>query len=372
MNAEFDGRIGIIQRVLPAYRVDFIDLLAERCTQGASIFAGEPLLVENIHTGQPPQVAVYYQARNIHIADPSSSLYFCYQRGLRDWLEDWQPDALIVESNPRYLSTGAAVEWMHKRGRPVIGWGLGAPVHVSPIAALRDHRRDRHLQKLDGVIAYSLDGAREYQNAGVPEDHIWVAYNSVSRRPDELTYNRPENFSRQPQVLFVGRLQERKRIDILLQACAQLPDDLKPNVTVIGDGPARDVFIEQARQYYPSAEFPGALHGEELLPYFQRADLFVLPGSGGLAVQQAMANALPVIVAEGDGTQGDMVRPGNGWLVPPGDLDAFQAALADALSDAGRLRHMGSESFRIVREEINLESMADTFIEALNTVRGGG
>ena len=43
--------------------------------------------------------------------------------------------------------------------------------------------------------------------------------------------------------------------------------------------------------------------------HFAGADLFVLPGTGGLAVQEAMSYALPVIVAKGDGTQEDLVRP---------------------------------------------------------------
>ena len=71
-------------------------------------------------------------AQNIHLF--SGPLYLCHQRGLVEWLENWNPDALIVEANPRYLATGAAVRWMHERGRKVIGWGLGAP----PIAGLAE------------------------------------------------------------------------------------------------------------------------------------------------------------------------------------------------------------------------------------------
>ena len=92
------------------------------------------------------------------------------------------------------------------------------------------------------------------------------------------------------------------------------------------------------------------------------ADLFVLPGTGGLAVQQAMAYGLPVIVAQGDGTQDDLVRPGNGWQVPPDDLPALQACLEAALADPARLRQMGAESYRIVRDEINVEQMVAVFV----------
>jgi len=105
-----------------------------------------------------------------------------------------------------------------------------------------------------------------------------------------------------------------------------------------------------------------------LKPYFAQADLFVLPGTGGLAVQEAMAHGLPVIVAKGDGTQDDLVRAGNGWQIPPDDFDALVAAMKNALSDSPRLRKMGAESYRIVSQEINLEKMVEAFVRALNSV----
>jgi glycosyltransferase involved in cell wall biosynthesis len=127
-------------------------------------------------------------------------------------------------------------------------------------------------------------------------------------------------------------------------------------------------FKALAQEVYPQAEFPGARHGSELTRFFAVADLFVLPGTGGLAVQEAMAHGLPVIVAEGDGTQDDLVRPQNGWLVPPGDLQALTAALQEALGDPTRLRRMGAESYQLADEEINLERMVAVFVEALRSV----
>ena len=170
-----------------------------------------------------------------------------------------------------------------------------------------------------------------------------------------------------PEV--VGRLQERKRIDILLRSCASLPTTLQPRLIIVGDGPAAPDLQSLAKQIYPDAIFTGARHGPELAPYFAGADLFALPGTGGLAVQEAMTYGLPVIVAQGDGTQDDLVRPQNGWQVLPGDQVAFNSTLHKALSDISRLRQMGQESYRIVAEEINLEAMVETFVKALNTVR---
>jgi glycosyltransferase involved in cell wall biosynthesis len=362
MSALYRGRLGLQQRVLPAYRVPFFDMLAESCEGGLSVFAGQPRAEESILTAVPRRAA-YSAAHNLHIF--RGGLYLCHQRGLTSWLEVWDPDALIVEANPRYLATASAVHWMHARGRLVIGWGLGAPPIRGPLTSLRREQRARFLHGFDGLIAYSKRGAREYTEAGIAPERVFVATNSVSPRPTR----RPER--REPAVqatiLFVGRLQARKRVASLLQACAEMPEP-RPQLVIVGDGPERARLESLARGIYPAAQFAGARHGPELEPYFKHADLFVLPGTGGLAVQEAMAHGLAVIAARGDGTQDDLVRPGAGWQIPPEDYSALRSTLRLALSDPGRLRKMGEEAFRIISAEANLESMMTTFVQALNSL----
>ncbi|HEX2991563.1 MAG TPA: glycosyltransferase family 4 protein [Anaerolineales bacterium] len=357
----FHGRLAVQQRVLPRYRVPFFDLLASACDGGMSLFSGLPRPEEGIATASRLQAARYRRGGNIHLL--RGAFYLCYQTGLIEWLEEWNPDALIVEANARYLSTPSAVKWMHRRSRPVLGWGLG-----SPAGGIRKRGRQSFINQFDALIAYSQRGAEEYAELGFPRDRIFIAYNSVSAPPSSPEPQRPATWNLQPTILFVGRLQARKRIDLLLRACARLQP--KPRLVIVGDGPEREALETLAREVYPSAEFTGARHGEELRPYFTQADLFVLSGTGGLAVQEAMSYGLPVIVARGDGTQDDLVRPGNGWQIAPDDFDALLAAMKDALSDRARLRRMGEESYRIVKEEINIERMVETFIQAVNSLTG--
>lgn len=349
---KFTGRLGLQQRVLPGYRVPFFDLLASRCEGGMSLFAGQPRAVEMI-TGGKTQLARYVEAKNIHLF--GGALYLCYQRGFINWLEDWNPDALIVEANPRYLSTPAAVKWMHARGRRVIGWGLGVPKQGG--------LWKRFIRQFDGMIAYSRRGADEYAALGFPRERIFVAHNSVSPAPKQIVDRSPLDTNR-ATILFVGRLQARKRVDSLLRACAEM--ESKPRLFIVGDGPERAALESLAKEIYPSAQFVGAKHGMELKPYFEQADLFVLPGTGGLAVQEAMSYGLPIIVAKGDGTQDDLVRESNGWQIEPENYNALVAAMKNALSDTARLREMGAESFRIVSEEINIQKMSEAFLKALN------
>jgi glycosyltransferase involved in cell wall biosynthesis len=367
----FPGRVGLQQRVLPAYRAPFFDALAAACQGGLSVFAGQPLPGENIASTGHLQVARFTSTRNRHIFNPASPFYQCWQPGLLDWLDDWQPDVLIVEANPRYPATPQAVRWMKDHHRPVLGWGLGAPPLDGWLTSWRRAARSRFLRSLDGLIAYSQRGAQEYLAQDFPAKRVFVATNAATPRPQTPAPSRPAQFVSQPVLLFVGRLQARKRIDNLLRACAALPAAIQPRLLIVGDGPAREELEILAKAIYPSAEFTGERRGLDLEPLFAAADLFVLPGTGGLAVQQAMAYSLPVIVAEGDGTQDDLVRSSNGWRVPPGNLSVLTETIHLALSSPARLRAMGAESYRIVSEEINLEKMVEVFIQALISCQAG-
>lgn len=365
-NETFAGRMAIQQRVLPAYRARFFDLLASQCKGGLSVLAGDPLEIEEIPLA-PMEKGIHVKAHNWNYRDPSSGLYLCWQGGLMEWLEEWDPALLVVEANARILSTWRAIDWMHARRRAVIGWGLGAGRAARGFGRVWSGLRRRFISRLDGIIAYSHKGAQEYRQSGLPPERIFVAPNAAAARPRGPMPVRPAPQGRS-SLLFVGRLQARKRLDLLLQACADLPETLQPNIVVVGDGPGRAQFEQDAARLYPQTHFLGAKHGRELDALFDAADLFVLPGTGGLAVQQALAHALPVIVAEGDGTQDAMVTPANGWTVEPNNAAALREVLHEALADVTRLSRMGAESFRIAREETNLERMVEVFLSAVNGI----
>jgi len=360
----FSGKLALQQRVLPSYRAPFVERLGRACEGGLTVFAGEPAPIEAIESAGDIPGVIRFPAHNREWFHPRHPLFYAQQPNITEWLDATQPNALIVEANPRYGSTPAAIRWMHKHGKPVLGWGLGAPpLGRHPLNWLRAKQRARLLHSLDGVIAYSRRGAEQYRAVGIP--HVFTAFNAAAPPPAAPPPKRPLQLDAPPHVLFVGRMQARKRLEILFEACAELPSSLQPQITLVGNGPAREGFESLAQTVYPQAKFVGAKHGPELDAFFAAADLFVLPGTGGLAVQQAMSHGLPVIVAQGDGTQDDLVRPENGWQVSPGDVDALRNTLETALTDIPALRRMGNASYRIVAEEINLDAMVGQFIRAV-------
>ena len=167
-NIFFPGKVGIQQRVVPGYRTVFFDALAESCERGLGLFAGSVHDRESIQSIDQLERAKFFPGKNRHFMKVESQYYFLWQEGLIEWLEDWHPDVLVVEANPRYLSTRRAVQWMHKRGRPVIGWGLGAPVIDDRSSLLgrlinnwQRNSRAKFLRQMDALIAYSNRGAEE-------------------------------------------------------------------------------------------------------------------------------------------------------------------------------------------------------------------
>ncbi len=358
----FSGRAALQQRVLPLYRADFVDALADRCQGGLGVFAGSARRDEAIVAAERVRVARWTHARNVHVL--GGAAYFCYQRGLTGWLNRLDPDVLLLEANPRYLSSPKAIEWMRSRRRPVLGWGLGAPGG----GVLSAWFRRRFLRGLSGVIAYSTRGAAEYAAAGIPVERIYVAPNAVETPPRRMPA-RPPMRRRSVRVIFVGRLQRRKRVDDLLAACASASP--APELRIVGDGPDRARLLSVAARLFPAAVFTGSIRGADLRRLLDRADLFVLPGTGGLALQQAMARGLPVIAAQGDGSQEDMVTSENGWLVPPENPAALAACVHAAMARPNRLASMGEVSFRLAQRRFHPQIMLDVFVRALRETTEG-
>lgn len=357
-------RVALQQRVLASYRVPFFDALASVCPGGLSVFAGQPRADEFIDSGARPITADYRESKNIHFFN--DKFYICWQTGLIRWLRDWQPDVLIMEANPRYPTSRQAISWMKARTGRVIGWGLGSPAPSGRFSRLRLGQRERFICQFDALITYSQAGADEYAQLGYPRHQIFTAPNAVAPRPTHPLPVRPYRYqANRPALIFVGRLQARKLVDVLIHACALLMPDVQPRLWIVGDGPQRHELENLAASVYPETRFFGAQHGEDLKKLLREADLFILPGTGGLAIQQAMSFGLPVITGQADGTQSDLVREENGWVLPDESPQTLSRLIRDALGDIQQLRRMGAASYRIVSEEINLENMVSAFLRAI-------
>jgi glycosyltransferase involved in cell wall biosynthesis len=360
-------RAGIQQRVLPAYRGPFFDSLARALPGRLSVFAGLPRPGEAIPQAVSLEAAKWYWAGNRYWG--RGKLSAIWQSGWREWLTAEDPQLLIFEAHPRLLSNRAILRWMGERGRTVIGWSLG-PVRDGKdlFGWIRSFYR-----QFSALIVYSQTAAEAFQRLGMPAEKIFVAPNSVESSLADALLRLPRGrikartelgLDERPVVLSVGRLVSQKRVDALLRACARLGDACQ--LLIVGDGPDRVRLESLAAGTFPAARFTGDLRGEALGKCFLAGDFFVMPGTGGLALQEAMQYGKTVAAAEADGSQRDLIHEGeNGWMLPAGDEDALLRVMREALGDPRRLKRMGAASRKIVRETATMEKMVAGFLRAI-------
>ena len=164
------------------------------------------------------------------------------------------------------------------------------------------------------------------------------------------------------RIVFVGRLDDEKHIDELVDATARLDAALDVQVDIVGAGEAREKLQAQARELGVAdrIRFRGKLSDAELRATLTAATVFAMPSRAELqciAAMEGMASALPVVAANAMALP-HLVRDGvNGHLYEPGDVDGFAAGLTDVLTASPeRLDAMKKASLAIVAEH----SMAHT------------
>jgi phosphatidylinositol alpha 1,6-mannosyltransferase len=136
---------------------------------------------------------------------------------------------------------------------------------------------------------------------------------------------------------YVGRLATEKRVE-LLAGVAKL-DGVR--LVIVGAGPAEAML----RQALPTATFLGEHRGDDLAAIYASMDVFVHSGpyeTFGQTLQEAAASGLPVIAPAAGGPL-DLVDDGvTGYLVPPGEADAFAEAVRELASDSQTRKAFGA------------------------------
>ncbi|RDI25637.1 glycosyltransferase [Lentzea flaviverrucosa] len=172
----------------------------------------------------------------------------------------------------------------------------------------------------------------------------------VSCGIDIARYQRSVTHNDRPTALFVGRLDEEKRVDEFLRALARVPGAFGE---IVGDGTCKAEWELLARdlEITDRVRFHGFVSEDDLLDAYARCDLFVMPGVAelqSLATMEAMAAGKPVIAANAMALP-HLVHSGrNGWLFEPGDVNQLAQRLHTLVHDAPMRARMGAASSEII------------------------
>lgn len=176
---------------------------------------------------------------------------------------------------------------------------------------------------------------------------------AVSCGIDADRYRTAEKPAGPPTVLFVGRMDQEKRVDELLRAFASLGAASGARLEVVGDGAMREEWQGLAAELGigTRTSFPGFVDDDELVAAYRRAAVFVMPGIAelqSLVTLEAMSAGTPVIAANAMALP-HLVRNGrNGWLFTPGDVPELAHRLGALLDDPELRRRMGAASKEMV------------------------
>ena len=175
---------------------------------------------------------------------------------------------------------------------------------------------------------------------------------------------------------YFGRIAPEKGTHLLCEAFRQLRERGQYATTSIRIAgyvaPEHRPYLErlqrQVREWGLEADvtFQGTLDRAGKADFLRQLDLFAVPAvyddPKGLALLEAMACGVPVVTPR-RGTYTEMVeRTGGGVLVPPGDIEAFVAALATLEADPVRRVQLGTAGAAGVRAYYTASGMAESAI----------
>lgn len=192
--------------------------------------------------------------------------------------------------------------------------------------------------------------------------------------PDDRARSRARLGLSGPTVLFLGRLEPEKSVEVLLRSwpLVRAPASL----LVVGDGPCRSDLVALASALGLSPErvrFCGPT--AEPATYLCAADVLVLPSAGeGLSnvLLEAMAYGLPVIASDIPGNREVIDQPSLGVLVPWGNVAPLAHAIDELFDDPARRRAIAAAGREHVRSRHSVDAMVSAYERLYGTLTRRG
>ena len=208
------------------------------------------------------------------------------------------------------------------------------------------------------------------RHAHIPPSRLTVIYYGIDC--PKFAHAHPADLSEfgftknRKTLIFVGRLDPVKNIDLILHALSQLVRQQKQNLQllIVGDGPQRPQLEKLTGQLNLTDRvyFAGARRDVERL--LKAADLFLMPSQWegfGLAAAEALAAGLPVIASRTDGLIDVIEHNVTGLLVTPNDLHDLTQSIKSLLDNPQKMKSLAQAAQKKAHQKFSRNSMIKNY-----------
>lgn len=267
----------------------------------------------------------------------------------------WKPDVI----HAHWILPGGLIGALvaRRRGVPLVITAHGADAYALN-GLMGRWIKKRVLESATLVYAVSAEIAGRLE-ALAPGAQVRVV--PVGVDIDELRVRVGTRAPEPGRILFVGRLADKKGVETLLDAAAQL--DRAYDLVIAGDGPDRASLEQQATDLGLSAiTFLGHCSAQEIAREYQRAAIAVLPSRTSktgdrdgtpVVLMEAMAVGLPVVATALGGIREQAVDEIDALLVPEGDAPALAAAITRALDRPDLAAERAESALRVAMSTLD-------------------
>jgi glycosyltransferase involved in cell wall biosynthesis len=254
-----------------------------------------------------------------------------------------------------------------RHGRFIL-WG-----HRYGSRPLANRVRERAMRRADALLMYGHEHDARMIAAGIDPARIFHAPNTMDV-PNQADFSGADKRS----ILFVGRLQPRKRLDLALESFAAIIDRIPADIAfdIVGAGEPEAALKAQAIALgiADRVHFHGAITDDErLAQLFAAAFAYVSPGPVGLSVLHSFAYGVPVLTLR-DGYHGpefhNLISGENGLIVDTDEV--FAPALLRLITEPGLATRLGAAAFQRYAGERTIGHMIAGFKMAIEGAGDSG
>ncbi len=244
------------------------------------------------------------------------------------------------------------VNWVDHRLpwlRPFLGWTIRTADAVTAISRSTASAVQGQADRPVAVIPYA---------AVIPDVSPALIRPALSNPQDPL------------RLLFVGRLVERKGVEVLVRALARLRHRRDAELVIVGSGNRVDsvrqtAALEGVTDY---VHFRGFVTAERLAREYVKSDIFVLPAvvdsrgdteGLGVVLLEALAYERPVVASRAGGIPDIVIDGVTGWLSDPGDSEVLAQRILDVASDPDEARRVAARGKREAEKRFSWERILE-------------